>query len=490
MKLAFSLEKKIFYTKMIDMQTRVYVKDLKGYVGQDVVIKGWISVRRDQGKMTFFDFRDATGIVQGVVLPGSPAGDIAKETRPEWVVAVTGKVNERPEKMRNDKVINGDIELEVLGIEVLNKAETPVFDLLSDTREINEETRLANRYLDLRSERLQKNLRMRHKVQNFVRGKLDQQNFVEVETPIFTRSTPEGARDYVVPSRIYPGKFYALPQSPQQYKQLLMAGGIERYYQFARCMRDEDLRGDRQPEFTQLDMEMSFAGEEDVMSVTENLLIEIVKNLYPEKKIQQIPFPRIPYKEAMEKYNSDRPDIREDKNDPNLLAFCWVVDFPFFERTDKSDNPQAMGEWTFTHNPFSICKSEHLSNVMEKENIADVLAAQYDIVLNGYEIGGGSVRAHDPEILKNILGILGYAPEKIETDYGHMLRALGSGTPPHGGIAWGFDRLMMLLQGEPNIREVIAFPKTREGRDPMMQSPSEISDKQLAELNIKVVKKD
>ena len=469
---------------------RTYIKDLGTEIEKEVLIKGWISVRRDQGKMIFFDFRDATGLVQGVVLPASLAMDTAKETRTEWVVAVTGKVNKRPERNIKEGVLNGDIELEVLGMEVLNKAETPVFDIGVDTREINEETRLENRYLDLRSDRLQKNLRMRHKVQNFVRSKLDEQNFVEVETPIFTKSTPEGARDYVVPSRVYPGKFYALPQSPQQYKQLLMAGGIERYYQFARCMRDEDLRGDRQPEFTQLDMELSFASEEDIMSVTENLLIELVTKIYPEKKIQKIPFPRIPYKEAMEKYGNDRPDIRENKEDPNLLAFCWVVDFPFFEKTSTSDNPEAQGEWTFTHNPFSLSKPEHVENIKEKKNIGDVIAAQYDIVLNGYEIGGGSVRAHDPEILKNILGILGHSEEKIQSNFGHMLKALGSGTPPHGGIAWGFDRLMMILQNEPNIREVIAFPKTREGRDPMMDSPSEISQAQMDELNIKIVKKD
>ena len=469
---------------------RTYIKDLGLEIEKEVLIKGWVSVRRDQGKMIFFDFRDATGLVQGVVLPASLAMDTAKETRTEWVVAVTGKVNKRPERNIKEGVLNGDIELEVLGMEVLNKAETPVFDIGVDTREINEETRLENRYLDLRSDRLQKNLRMRHKVQNFVRSKLDEQNFVEVETPIFTKSTPEGARDYVVPSRVYPGKFYALPQSPQQYKQLLMAGGIERYYQFARCMRDEDLRGDRQPEFTQLDMELSFASEEDIMSVTENLLIELVTKIYPEKKIQKIPFPRIPYKEAMEKYGNDRPDIRENKEDPNLLAFCWVVDFPFFEKTSTSDNPEAQGEWTFTHNPFSLSKPEHVENIKEKKNIGDVIAAQYDIVLNGYEIGGGSVRAHDPEILKNILGILGHSEEKIQSNFGHMLKALGSGTPPHGGIAWGFDRLMMILQNEPNIREVIAFPKTREGRDPMMDSPSEISQAQMDELNIKIVKKD
>ncbi len=469
---------------------RTYIKDLGAEIEKEVLIKGWISVRRDQGKMIFFDFRDSTGLVQGVVLPASLAMDTAKETRTEWVVTVTGKVNKRPERNIKEGVLNGDIELEVLGMEVLNKAETPVFDIGADTREVNEETRLENRYLDLRSDRLQKNLRMRHKVQNFVRSKLDEQNFVEVETPIFTKSTPEGARDYVVPSRVYPGKFYALPQSPQQYKQLLMAGGIERYYQFARCMRDEDLRGDRQPEFTQLDMELSFATEEEIMSVTENLLIELVTKIYPEKKIQQIPFPKIPYKEAMEKYGNDRPDIRENKEDENLLAFCWVVDFPFFEKTSTSDNPEAQGEWTFTHNPFSLSKPEHVENIKEKKNIGDVIAAQYDIVLNGYEIGGGSVRAHDPEILKNILGILGHSEEKIQSNFGHMLKALGSGTPPHGGIAWGFDRLMMILQNEPNIREVIAFPKTREGRDPMMDSPSEISQAQMDELNIKIVKKD
>ena len=468
---------------------RTYISDLSNHTDTEVLIKGWITVRRDQGKMIFFDFRDATGTVQGVVLPASGAMETAKETRTEWVVSVSGKVNKRPERNVKAGVVNGDIELEVLGMEILNQAETPVFDLSSDTREINEETRLTNRYLDIRSERLQTNLRMRHKVQNFVRGKLDGQNFVEVETPIFTKSTPEGARDYVVPSRIYPGKFYALPQSPQQYKQLLMAGGIERYYQFARCMRDEDLRGDRQPEFTQLDMEISFATEEEIMSVTESLLIELVGKLYPEKKIQAIPFPRIPYKEAMEKYGNDRPDIRENKEDPNLLAFCWVVDFPFFEKTANSDNPQAEGEWTFTHNPFSLSKPEHVENLKERKNIGEIIAAQYDIVLNGYEIGGGSVRAHNPEILKNILGILGHKEEKIESNFGHMLKALGSGCPPHGGIAWGFDRLMMILQNEANIREVIAFPKTREGRDPMMDSPSEISDAQMNELSIKINKK-
>jgi aspartyl-tRNA synthetase len=293
-----------------------------------------------------------------------------------------------------------------------------------------------------------------------------------------------------VPARLYPGEFYALPQSPQQYKQLLMTGGIERYFQIAKCLRDEDTRGDRQPEFTQLDMEMSFVEREDVMQMNEELLISIVQTLYPNKKIQQIPFPRISYKEAMEKYGSDRPDIRENKEDPNLLAFCWVIDFPFFERTDKSDNPQAKGEWTFTHNPFSRPVKEHMESLRNKENIGDIITSQYDIVLNGYEIGGGSVRNHEYEALQKVFEILGYEKESIEKDFGHMLNAFKLGTPPHGGIAWGLDRFVMLLQGEPNIREVIAFPKTGEGRDPMMQSPSPISEKQLKELHIKVEKKE
>jgi len=336
---------------------------------------------------------------------------------------------------------------------------------------------------------MQKNIRMRHRIVKMIRDHLDSEGFTEVETPLLTKSTPEGARDYVVPSRLYAGEFYALPQSPQQYKQLLMTGGIEKYFQLAKCLRDEDTRGDRQPEFTQLDMEMSFVEREDVMQTNEKLLIEIVQNLYPNKKIQEIPFPRISYQEAMEKYKTDRPDIRKDKEDPNLLAFCWVIDFPFFEKTKTSDNKQTQGDWTFTHNPFSRPIKEHMEHLMNKENIGEIITSQYDIVLNGYEIGGGSIRNHEYEALQKVFEILGYEKESIEKDFGHMLQAFRLGTPPHGGIAWGLDRLVMLLQDEPNIREVIAFPKTGEGRDPMMISPSIISEKQLKELSIKIDKK-
>lgn len=465
------------------MSERIYIKDLQSHIGSNVSISGWVHVYRDQGKMVFFDFRDMTGIVQGVVPPGSDALETAKKCRSEWVVEVSGLVQERPENTKKD-IQNGGLELRIESITVLNEAVTPPFDVTEDTMLVNEEARLMHRYVDLRSQRMQKNLRMRARMASFVREHLDKEGFIEVETPLFTKSTPEGARDFVVPSRLNKGEFYALPQSPQQYKQILMASGIERYYQMARCMRDEDLRGDRQFEFTQLDLEMSFVTEEDVMQLNESLLISLVQTLFPEKKIQSIPFPRMTYADAMDQYGVDAPDVREDKEDPNLLAFVWVTDFPFFEKTAKSDDPQAMGEWTFTHNPFSNAKSEYRQQLLEKRDIGDILTSQYDIVLNGQEIGGGSIRAHDPKALRATLEIMGHTAEKIETNFGHMFRAFESGTPPHGGIAWGFDRLVTILQGEPNIREVIAFPKTREGRDPMMNAPAPIRDEQLKELGL------
>ncbi|MCX6701690.1 MAG: aspartate--tRNA ligase [Candidatus Zambryskibacteria bacterium] len=463
---------------------RIYIKNLNENVGKEVVIKGWVAVRRDQGKMVFMDIRDMSGIVQCVVLTShSEALEQVKEVRTEWVLSVTGIVNKRPEKNVKADVVGGDIELEITDIEVLNKTETIPFEINDDTRKINEDTRLKYRYVDLRSNRMQKNIRNRHKVIKFIRDFLDEEDFIEVETPILTKSTPEGSRDYIVPSRLSPGMFYALPQSPQQYKQLLMTAGVEKYFQIARCMRDEDTRGDRQPEFTQLDLEMSFVEREDVMELNEKLLIGIVQKLYPEKKIQQIPFPRFTYTEVMEKYNSDKPDMRENKNDPNLLAFCWVTDFPFFEKTDR-------GGWTFTHNPFSRPKPEYMEWLMNKEKIGEILTTQYDVVLNGVEIGGGSIRNHNPKALEKVFEIMGHKTEDIQKNFGHMMTAFSLGTPPHGGIAWGLDRLIMLLQNEPNIREVIPFAKTGEGKDLMMDSPSEISDEQLRELGIILKKKN
>jgi len=462
---------------------RTYIKELKDLTGSEVVIKGWVDIRRDHGKLIFIDLRDSTGKVQMVALPNhTDAHTLASTIRPEWVVEISGKVNPRPEKMVNKDESNGAVEIEILSIVILNKAETPPFDIRSEGKEINEEARLRYRYVDLRRDRMQKNIRNRHKATSFVREFYTSEGFVEIETPMMTKSTPEGSRDYIIPSRLDNGKFYALPQSPQQYKQLLMSAGFEKYFQIARCFRDEDTRGDRQPEFTQIDLEMSFVEQEDVMAINERMIIGLVQKLYPEKKIQEIPFPRLTYQEAIEKYKSDKPDLRTDKSDPNLLAFCWVIDFPFFEKTDD-------GKWTFTHNPFSAPKPEFMNDLLEKKNIEGILTTQYDIALNGSEVAGGSIRNHNPEALKKVFEVMGYADERIEKNFGHMLKALGSGTPPHGGIAFGFDRFMMILQNEPNIREIIAFAKTGEGKDLMMDSPSEVDPLQLRELGIELKKK-
>lgn len=465
------------------MKDRICINKLSEEKYKTVTIYGWVHVCRDQGKMIFLDFRDASGIVQGVILPNSKAMDVGKTLREEFVVEVTGTVNERPEKNIKSGVLNGDIELEILNINILNESVTLPFPIDGDTREVNESTRLMHRYLDLRSDRMHKNIANRFRVQNFIRNYLEKEGFLEIETPLLSAPTPEGSRSYVVPSRVYKGSFYSLPQSPQQYKQLLMVGGFEKYFQFARCLRDEDTRGDRQPEFTQLDMEMSFVTEEDIIQLNEKMLISLVKKQYPEKRIQNVPFPRMSYKEAMEKYGNDRPDMREDKTDANLLAFLWVVDFPMFEKTGE-DNVDGTGEWTFTHNPFSKPKDSDFEKFMHKENIGEILTTQYDITLNGLEIGGGSIRNHTSSALRTTFEIMGYSNEKIENNFGHMLKALEFGAPPHGGIAWGFDRLMMILEQEPNIREVIAFAKTGDGKDLMMNAPAKISDKQRNELGI------
>ncbi len=315
---------------------RIYSSETVGKVGETVKVAGWVHARRDMGKVAFFDLRDKNGLLQVVIVP-SEVGDTAEaanKVRPEWVVEIEGVVQARGPKQINDKIKTGTVELLAKSVKVLNESKTPPFEIDKDTLPVNEETRLAYRYLDLRSERMQKNLRTRHAVFQDMRKYFNEKGFIEVETPILTKGTPEGAREFIVPSRPHPGNFYVLPQSPQQFKQLLMVAGVERYYQLAKCFRDEDQRGDRQPEFTQLDLEMSFVEREDVMSMIEELLIQLVKTYRPDAKIQALPFPRMTYKESMEKYGNDRPDIREDKNDPNLFAFCWVIDFPFFEKTE------------------------------------------------------------------------------------------------------------------------------------------------------------
>lgn len=461
--------------------------------GQVVELMGWVAGRRDHGKIIFIDLRDRSGIIQVVFTPksGSAATEQAEELykeadrlRPEWVVKIAGVVNKRPDNMINPKLTTGTVEVLAKQLEVFSEAQTPPIAVDTDGLEIGEESRMKYRYLDLRRPRLQRNLRMRSQTLSFIDEYYKNHDFVEVETPILGKSTPEGARDYLVPSRLYPRKFYALPQAPQQYKQLLMVAGLERYFQVARCFRDEDTRGDRQPEFTQIDFEMSFVKREEVMDFLEGLMIALVKAVWPEKKILQTPFPRISYKEAMEKYGTDKPDLRPSADsgskDSNELAFVWLIDFPFYERNETEK------KWDFGHNPFSMPRGEALPD--DNKNLGGVMAEQYDLVVNGFEIAGGSIRNHRPELLKKAFQLLGYEDSVIMEKFGHIIEAFSYGVPPHGGAAIGFDRLMMLFLNEPNIRETIAFVKTGDGRDLMSGAPSTVDEKQLKELHIKLIK--
>ena len=460
---------------------RTFIKDLGEHIGESVLIKGWVSVRRDQGKMVFFDFRDMTGTVQGLVTPGHAAMETAKNTARESVVAVTATVQERPGKNAQAGKQNGNIELLIQEIDVLSPAGVLPFEVNEDTAGIGEEVRLAYRYLDLRSERMQRNIRLRSDLVRRCREYLFGEKFTEIETPLLTESTPEGSRDFVVPSRLHPGKFYALPQSPQQYKQLLMVGGFERYFQLARAVRDEDLRADRGFEHTQIDIEMSFVTQEDVMQTVEKMVTTAVEAMG--FTIKEKPFPRFTYAEAMEKFGADKFDLRteEDKAN-NVMAYAWVYKFPFFEKT-------AEGGWTFTHNPFSMPVPEHVEQLLAKKDVGEILTTQYDLVCNGYEAGGGSIRAHKPEILKAAYEVMGYGEEEIQERIGHMLAAFGFGVPPHGGIALGVERLIMNLTGESQLREVQAFPMTRGGQTSVMKAPKDLTPEQLVELGIQIIKK-
>ena len=451
------------------------------YLGKKVKVCGWVQTVRSHGKIIFLDLRDRSGLLQIVVSPevGSLV-KLAKGLRPEWVIEVEGLVRKRPKGMENPKIETGGVELVAENLKVLSKAKTPPFAVDTLGYEIDEEKRLKYRYLDLRRPRLRKNLQVRQKVIQFMREFLMEEGFVEVETPILTKSTPEGARDFLVPSRLEKGKFYALPQSPQQYKQLLMVAGLEKYFQIARCFRDEDPRADRQPEFTQLDIEMSFVDQEDIFNLIERLYVSLVKKLFPEKRIQKIPFPRISFKEAMEKYKSEKPDLRKDKKNPEELAFAFIVDFPMFEwkKTER--------RWDAVHHPFTRPQTENIKEI--KKNPDKILAWQYDFVLNGYEIGGGSLRTFKPEILEAVFEVMGHKKSDIKKKFGHLFEAFEYGVPPHGGIAAGIDRFLAILLNESSIREVIAFPKTGDNRDLMMGMPAEVRPEQLKELGIKIVK--
>ncbi len=461
---------------------RILIGSLSEQVGKEATIQGWVSVARFQGKMAFFDFRDRSGKVQGVVFGKPEVLEIAKILKPEYVVEITGTVNARPEKMVNTGVQNGDIELEITNIVILNAAETPPYELTEDSINKDEELRLKYRYLDLRTERMQRNIKLRSEFVRRCRNFLMERDFVEIETPLLTESTPEGSRDFVVPSRHHPGKFYALPQSPQQYKQLLMNAGFERYVQIARAIRDEDLRADRGYEHTQIDVEMSFVERDEVMQIIEDMITSVVEELG--YTIKQKPFPRVTYADSMAKYGADKFDMRTEEDKKNgILAYAWVIDFPFFEKTDK-------GNWTFTHNPFSMPKAEHLEWLMNGEKIGEILTTQYDLVCNGFETGGGSIRAHKPEILRAVYKAMGNTDEEIEEKIGHILEAFKYGTPPHGGIAVGVERSIMNLAGEEALREVQAFPMTRKGQTSVMNAPKPLTIEQLLELGLSVDKKD
>lgn len=579
-------------------------------VDQEVSLYGWVNRRRDQGGLIFIDLRDRWGITQVVIDRDHNLAthEIASEARTEYVLAVKGIVRKRPEGTDNPDLPTGEIDVYADEIEILNTSKTPPIYINRDDP-VDENLRMRYRYLDLRRPNMQKNIILRHKIVKYIRDFMDEREFVEVETPILFKATPEGARDFLVPSRLQPGKFYALPQSPQQLKQLLMVAGYERYFQIARCFRDEDLRGDRQLEFTQLDFELSFVEREDVMQLAEEMMLALAKNTVPNKKILAEPIPRILYQDAMELYGTDRPDIRYDLKaidisdlagksgfsvfvsnveagkpvkcirvpeytkdmsntklksvtgeletlargvgakglawmaipeeedgqvkgpigkfftvdqtvalfervnagpndlllfvsderaivqavvekirphlaqelglvDPEVLSFCWVIDFPLFLWDEENER------WDPSQHMFTMPMPEDLP--LLETDPGRARGSQYDLVCNGYEVGGGSIRIHRREIQEKIFPLIGQDMAHAKEEFGHMLEAFEYGAPPHGGMAWGIDRVAMLFAGEPNIREVIAFPKTQTGADVMANAPSLVTELQLAELFIEL----
>jgi aspartyl-tRNA synthetase len=470
----------VFVATIKDME-RTLAIDAINLAGKSVLLKGWVHSVRSHGKITFFDLRDRSGLIQVV----SQQTDLS--LKPESVVAVTGEVKKRPEKLANPNLATGTVEIEAKKIEVLTTARELPLPIDGDGHDIDETVRLKYRYLDLRRPRMNRNLRQRAKTVKFIRDYLSERDFVEVETPMLTKTTPEGARDFLVPSRLKPGKFYALPQSPQQYKQLLMVAGLERYFQIARCFRDEDPRADRAyGEFTQLDLEMSFVTQEDILKLAEDLFTNLVKTIFPQKKISQTPWPRLSHNEAIKKYGTDKPDLRKDKQNPDEMAFVWVLDFPLFAKQTKEDFFHGSGEkaeFAPSHHMFTAPHPDDIK-LLAKDPLK-VRGLQHDMVLNGFEVGGGSIRIHDPKIQNKVFDLIGFTSEQKE-QFEHMLTAFTYGVPPHGGIAPGIDRFLMAVLGEPSIREVVAFPAVASGQTAVMSAPSQASTDQLKELGIKV----
>lgn len=455
---------------------RTFSHTVKDHINQTVLLQGWAETIREHAKVAFIDLRDRTGLTQ-LVFTGDLLAQV-KAVTPESVISVEGTVSQRPPNLINANIPSGTVEIQVTKLTIETIANTLPMPL--NDRSVNEETRLKYRYLDLRSRKMAENLRLRHQMNHYLRDELTKRDFVEIETPYISKSTPEGARDYLVPSRILPGNFYALPQSPQQYKQLLMVAGMERYFQIARCFRDEDARGDRQPEFTQLDLELSFTTRDEILSLVEDLFLGLVKKYFPEKTLTFPSIPRLTYQEVTEKYGSDKPDLRQDTNNDDELAFAFIVDFPLFEWKESEKR------WDATHHPFTAPALEWEDNFEQQPR--EALSLQYDFVLNGWEIAGGSIRIHKPEIQERVFKFLGHEAEKIKTDFGHILEAFSYGVPPHGGIAPGLDRIYTILLKEPSIRDVIAFAKAGDGRDLMMNSPSPVDPSQLKELGIDLIK--
>lgn len=569
-------------------------------VDEEVTLCGWVHRRRDHGGLIFIDLRDRYGLTQLVFDPqdDKKSHELAESLRPEFVIQVSGKVRKRPEGMVNKNLETGEIEIICSTVKILNASKTPPFEVDQD-KVVGEEVRLKYRYLDLRRQRMKSNIILRHEVTKFIRDFMTEQGFLEIETPMLVKGTPEGSREYLVPARLYHGSFYVLPQSPQQMKQLLMVAGFDKYFQIARCFRDEDQRGDRQPEFTQLDIEMSFVEQEDILKINEELAIKLTERFLPDKPIQKKPFPVLSFEEAMNRYGSDKPDLRfemeiqdisklvkdcefkvfseaecvkalkvenyadkprsyfetkltdfvkehgakglayiiynedgpkapilkflgdkvvdkitselkaktgdvvffaadswitccevlgalrkriateEERIPEDKIAFCWVNDFPMFEVSKENGTIAAV------HHPFTRPKKGHEDKIASDPLHA--LSDAYDLVMNGNEIGGGSIRIHERKLQNQIFKTLKISEEDTKTRFGHMLEAFEYGAPPHGGIAWGLDRLIMIFANEPNIREVIAFPKDQKAKDLMFGAPSAMPEEQVAEAGVQII---